>query len=61
VEFPLGKNADVGWQEPRDAGLKGGVRALEEEDALRTGEFEGGRGEGGGGGCAGGPLLLGLG
>jgi hypothetical protein len=34
VEFPLGKNVDVGWREPRDAGLEGEVGAEEEEDAL---------------------------
>jgi len=34
VEFPLGKKADVGWREPRDAGLDGEIGTLEEEDAL---------------------------
>jgi len=34
VEVPLGNNADVGWRDPRDAGLEGEVGALEEEDAL---------------------------
>jgi len=34
VKFPLGKKADVGWREPRDAGLDGEIGTLEEEDAL---------------------------
>jgi len=34
VEFPLGKNADAGWREPRDAGLEGEVEVLGEEDAV---------------------------